>query len=115
MVSLYVPYHNPKRDQFFNLAASFVDPSLPTLLCGDNAVFDCSLDRAGSDISDTSRESTSSLVCLFDACCVVITWRYLHPPSFSFTWTRPDRSLSSRNDFIVSFHDRFSLGLLAEK
>ena len=35
---------------------------------------------------------------LFDACCVVDIWRYLHPSSSSFTWTRWNSSLASRID-----------------
>ena len=101
VVSLYAPNGNPARDQFFDLGASFVDPSVPTLLCGDfNTVFDRSLDLAGSDVSDASRESTSSLVRLYDACCGVDTWHYLHPSSSCFTWIRPDGSMSSCIDLV---------------
>ena len=101
VVSLYAPNRNPAREEFFDFVDSSVDPAIPTLLCGDfNTVFDRSLDRVGSVVSDTSRESTSSLVRLFESCCVVDSWRYLHPSSSCFTWTRPDGSLSSRIDFI---------------
>ena len=98
---VYAPNRNPARDCFFDFVASSVDPSVPTLLCGDfNTVFDRSLDRSGSVVSDTSRESTASLVRLFESCCVTDLWRYLHPSSSCFTWSRPDGSLSSRIDFI---------------
>ena len=101
VVSLYAPNRNPARDSFFDLVASFVDPSVPTLICGDfNTVFDRSLDRLGSDAADSSRESTAALVRLFDSCCVSDIWRYLHPSSSSFTWSKPDGSLSSRIDFV---------------
>ena len=89
VVSLYAPNRNPARDSFFDLVASFVDPSVPTLICGDfNTVFDRSLDRLGSDAADSSRESTAALVRLFDSCCVSDIWRYLHPSSSSFTWSK---------------------------
>ena len=101
VVSLYAPNRNPARDQFFDFVSSSVDPSVPTLLCGDfNVVFDRALDRVGSSSSDSSRESTAALVRLFDSCCVIDTWRYLHPSSHCFTWSRSDGSMSSRIDFV---------------
>ena len=101
VVSLYAPNRNPARDQFFDLASCFVDPSVPTLLCRDlNTVFDRALDRSGSDASDSSRESTAALVRFFDSSCVIDAWRYLHPSSSCFTWFKPDGSLSSRIDFV---------------
>ena len=72
---------------------------VPTILCGDfNAVFDRSVDRFGSDPSDLFRESFSSLQDLFDACCTVDIWRYLHPSSSGFSWTRWDGSRASHID-----------------
>ena len=54
---IYAPNRNPARDQFFDNLQTKVDPSVPTILCGDfNAVFDRSLDHLGSDPSDLSRE-----------------------------------------------------------
>ena len=101
VVSLYAPNRNPARDEFFEQVSSWVDPSVPTILCGDfNTVFDRSLDRAGSDASDTSRESSSTLSHLFDVCCVIDTWRYFHPSSSGFTWMSSDGSVSSRIDLI---------------
>ena len=76
-----------------------VDPSVPTLLCGDfNAVFDRLLDRVGSDPFDTARESSVALSRLFSSCCVLDIWRYLHPSSNSFTWSRWNGLVSSRID-----------------
>ena len=70
------PNRNPARDQFFDDLQAKVDPSVPTILCGDfNAVFDWSVDPFGSDPSDLSCESFSSLQDLFDACCTVDIWR----------------------------------------
>ena len=94
---IYAPNHNPARDQFLDDLQAKVDPSVPTILYGDfNAVFDRSVDRFGSDPSDLSRESLYSLRDLFDACCTVDIWRYLHPSSSSFSWTRWDGSRASR-------------------
>ena len=46
----------------------------------------------------TCRVSFSSLRDLFDAFCIVDIWRYLHPSSSSFSWTRWDGSRASRID-----------------
>ena len=101
VVSLYAPNRNPARDQFFDEVIPFVDLAIPTVLCGDfNTVFDRSMDRRGSDASDVSRESTAALVHLFDSCCVIDTWHYLHPSSSCYTWLSPDGSVSSRIDYI---------------
>ena len=102
---MYAPNRNPARDQFFGDLHSKIDLSIPTILCGDfNEVFDLSVDRAGSDPSVSSRDSSSSLKYLFNDCCVVDIWRYLHPSSVGFTWTRWDGSLASRIDlFDVPF------------
>ena len=96
---IYAPNRNPARDQFFDDLQSKVDPSVPTILCGDfNAVFDQSVDQFGSNPSDQSRESSTSLQNLFDACCTVDIWRYLHPSSSRFSWTRWDGTCASRID-----------------
>ena len=96
---VYAPNRNPARDQFFGDLHSKIDPSIPTILCGDfNEVFDRSLDRAGSDPPVSPRDGSSSLKYLFDDCWVVDIWRYLHPSSVGFTWTRWDGSLASHID-----------------
>ena len=101
VVSLYAPNRNPVRNQFLEQLADEVDPSIPTLLCGDfNTVFDRNLDRSGSDSSDTWRESSAALTTLFQSCCCIDAWRYLHPTSAGFSWTRLDGSISSRIDLI---------------
>jgi len=101
VVSLYAPNRNPARDQFLDRVVEWVDPSIPTVLCGDfNTVFDRQVDRVGSVGDDVSRESTLALVRLFEACCATDIWRYLHPSSSGFTWTRPDGSVSSRIDLV---------------
>ena len=96
---IYAPNRNPDRDSFFEDVSDLVDPSVPTLLVGDfNTVFDRSKDRRGSDPLDSGRESSARTKALFDSCCVVDIWRYLHPDSFSFTWTKWDGSIASRID-----------------
>ena len=101
VISLYAPNRNPARNQFLEQVSTWVDPSVPTFLCGDfNTVFDRSLDRAGSDASDTSRESFFTLLHLFDVCCVIDTSHNFHPSSSGFTWMSADGSVSSHIDFI---------------
>ena len=86
---VYAPNRNPARDQFVVDLHSKIDPSIPTGLCGDfNEVFDRSLDHAGGGLSVSPRDSSSSLKYLFEDCCVIDIWRYLHPSSSGFTWTR---------------------------
>ena len=98
---IYCPNRNPARDQFLDDLYTRLDPSIPTILAGDfNTVFDRSLDRAGSDPSDSSQESSSSLSNLFDSCCIIDIWRYLHPSSPGFTWTRWNGSSASRIDLL---------------
>ena len=95
VVCLYEPNRNPVRDSFFD--DFHLDPSVPTVLCGDfNTVFDRSKDRHGSHMDDICRESCIALRHLYDSCCVIDVWRHMHPGSSGFTWTRWDGSLSSR-------------------
>lgn len=99
--SIYAPNHNPDRDCFFEDVVDSIDPTIPTLLCGDfNTVFDRTADRRGSCPLDTSHESTAGLVSLFSECSVVDVWRSLHPTDQCFTWTKPDGSIASRIDLI---------------
>ena len=101
VASLYAPNCNPVRDLFFAEVIPFVDPAVPTVLFGDlNTVFNRSMDHRSSDVSDHSRESTAALVHLFDSCCVIDTWRYVHPSSPCCTWLSPDGSISSGIDYI---------------
>ena len=98
---LYAPNRNPAKDHFFDYVLDVVNPDPPTILCGDfNTVFDRGLDRSGSDVDDSSRESTPSLIRLFHACAVVNIWSALHPPDSSFTWLRPNGSVASSIDLV---------------
>ena len=99
VASIYAPNRNPDRDDFFVRCANAIDPSVPTLLCGDfNTVFDRVVDRRGSCPFDVSRESSAMLSSLFSDCCVVDIWRVLHPGVSAFSWCRPDGALASRID-----------------
>ena len=72
---------------------------IPTVLAGDfNAVFVHGLDRFGSDPSNLSGESSLSPLNLFDSCCVLDIWRYLHPTVSGFTWTRWNGTFAPRID-----------------
>ena len=72
-----------------------------TVLAGDfNTVFNRSVDHGVSVVFDTSRKSSAALARLFKEVCCEDTWRYLHPSSSAFTWSRADGSFSSRNDLI---------------
>ena len=102
---VYAPNSNPQRNQFLDDVSVRIDPSVPTVLAGDfNTVFDRSLDRRGSDPFYVSRESSCVLNRLLNACSSIDIWRYLHPTSSSYTWTRSNGSLSSRIDFILVPH-----------
>ena len=91
--------------KIFLMMSEWVDPSAPTVLCGDfNAVFDRVADRVGSDPDDTARESSVALAHLFSSCCVTDIWRYLHPSTSSFTWSRWNGLFASRIDLIGCPH-----------
>ena len=91
----YAPNRNPDRDIFLTRCGDSIDPSIPTLLCGD-----FNIDCHGSCPFDSSRESSSLLSSLFLECCVVDIWRLLHPSVSAFSWSRRDNSLASRIDLI---------------
>ena len=98
---VYAPNRNPEREEFYDDVCVRVDPSVPTVLCGDfNAVYDRLVDRVGSDPADTVRESLVALAHLFSSCCVTDIWRYLHPSTNSFTWSRWNGLVASRIDLI---------------
>lgn len=75
---------------------------LDVVSCGDlNTVFDRRLDWSGSDMDDSSRESTPSSIRLFDSCAVVDIWRPLHPSGRSFTQPRPNGAAVSRMNLVA--------------
>ena len=103
IVCIYALNRNPERDTFFTSVADLVDLAVPTVLCGDfNAVFNGALDRRGVATGSLYRDSSSALSILFRTCCVVDTWRYLHPDGISFSWMRPDGAHASRINFSVA-------------
>ena len=98
---VYAPNRNPEQDRFLEYVADNTDPSVPTILVRDfNTVFDQSLDRRGSVVGDTSRESTAALTRLFDDVYCIDIWRYLHPSTSGFTWSTADGCFSSRIDLV---------------
>ena len=80
---VYAPNSNPQRNQFLDDVSVSIDQSVPTVL---------------------ARESSCALNRLLNACSSIDIWRYLHPKSSSYTWTRSNGSLSSRIDFILVPH-----------
>ena len=86
---VYAPNRSPARDDLDEVGDR-IDPSVPTLLCGDFNTVDSGLDRTGSDPLDTSRDGSVALSHLLDGCCVVDAWRFLHPGIRAFTWSRPN-------------------------
>ena len=98
---IYAPNRNPERDLFLAQVTDNLDPGTPTILAGDfNTVFNRSLDGCGSVVVDTSRESSAALARLFKEIFCEDIWRYLHPSSSGFTWSRADGSFSSPIDLI---------------
>ena len=106
---IYAPNRNPERDLFLAHVIDNLDPGTYTVLAGDFAiVFNRSVDRGVSVVSDTSRKSSAALARLFkEVFCEQTKWRYLYPSSSGFTWSRADDSVSSRIDLIGS---PFTLG-----
>ena len=101
VVCLYAPNRNPARDNFFQTSIQRIDPSVPTVVCGDfNTVFDRTLDCRGSHPCDYSRESSQALASFFQDCCILDIWRYLHQKEIAFSWLSRDGSMSSRIDFV---------------
>ena len=93
---------NPERDNFFAQVTDNLDPGTPTILAREfNTVSNRSLDRCGSVVLDTSLESSAALARLFKEVSCEDIWRYLHPSSSGFTWSRADGSFSSRIDLIA--------------
>lgn len=96
---IFASNRNPDRDTFTS-CTDLVDLTVPMVLCGDfNAVFDRALDCWGVAAGSLYHNSSSALALLFCTCCVVDTWRHLHPDSISFSWMRPGGAHASRIDF----------------
>lgn len=94
---MYARNRNPEREEFFDDVCERVDPSIPTVLCGDfNAVFDCLLDRILPILFRRARWPWLT----FSHLVVTDIWRYLHPSINSFTWLRWNGLVASRIDLI---------------
>jgi len=75
VASIYAPYRNPERHLFLAHVTHNLDPGTPTILAGDfNTVFNRSLDRCGSVVVDTFRESSAALARLFKEICYEDIW-----------------------------------------
>ena len=99
VVCIYAPNRNPERDSFLLSCADLIDPSVPTVVCGDfNAVFDRAKDRRGNPAGSVYRDSSVALRSLFSEACVFDVWRHLHPDTVAFSWMRGDGLLASRID-----------------
>ena len=100
VVSLYAPNLRSDCLLFFPSLLPFLDPGVPTLLCGDfNSVMDPCRDRrsaGGQSMTDTS----DLLVSLFRDLSCVDVWRSCHPSQQAFTWLRPDGTRASRIDLV---------------
>ena len=78
---LYAPNHNPERDLFLAHFTDNLDPGTPTILAGDfNTIFNRSLDRCGSVVVDTSRESSAALGFLRRCAVRIFGDTFIHPP-----------------------------------
>ena len=93
---MYAPNQVQARNEFLEFCCDFIDPGIPTVVCGDfNTVIDRSTDRRGSDPLDSSRESSLDL-----SCCVSDILRDLYPLTSGLTWENTDHSRASRIDLI---------------
>ena len=95
VVSLYAPNRNPARDQFLELFPLGLIPQSPQLCVEILIPFLIVRLIARGLWLLTLLGSSSTLSWLFDECCVVDAWRYLHPSSSGYTWMSPDGSVSS--------------------
>ena len=93
---------NQKRpgEEFFASLPPLIDPTLPTILCGDfNAVVDPYRDRFGCNPeSFWAYNWPSSLSSLVDRHDLVDIWRKTRQDERSYTWRTPDGSQASRLD-----------------
>ena len=59
---VYAPNQVRARNEFFEFCCDFIDPGIPTVVCGDfNTVINRSTDRRGSEPLDSSRECSLAL------------------------------------------------------
>ena len=69
---VYAPNRDPDRGDFFHFVIDAIDPSAPTIICGDfNAVFDRAIHRGGLSTPNVRRNDSVPLTFLFRECCVL--------------------------------------------
>ena len=101
VLCVYAPNQYLVRRGFFEDLFCFSNVAIPVFLLGDfNSVFDRALDRSSSHIDFAARDTSDKLGDLFLEFNVIDIWRSLHLVSKSFTWTRPDGTMSSRIDLV---------------
>ena len=111
VVSLYAPNRRSDRISFFSSLTPFLDPGVPTLLCGDfNSVINPSLDRFNA-VPNSQTDSPDQLLALFNDVSFVDVWRSYHPSQQSFSWLSPDGSRASHIDLIYYWLSAFLVTL----
>ena len=100
VINVYGPNQKRPGEEFFASLPPFVDPTLPTILCGDfNAVVDPYRDRFGCNPESLwAYNWPSSLASFVDRNDLVDIWRQHHPEERCYTWRRADGSQASRLD-----------------
>ena len=100
ITNIYGPNRKQLGEEFFEEILPLMDPSLPTVLCGDfNTVPDANLDRVGCNTdSYWSYSWPLSLSLLTQGMDLVDVWRQQHPFVREYTWRRPNGQQASRLD-----------------
>ena len=100
VLNVYGPNQKRPGEEFFASLPPFVDPTLPTILCGDfNAVVDPYRNRFGCNPASLwAYNWPSSLSSFVDRHDLVDIWRRHHPEERCYTWCRADGSQASRLD-----------------
>ena len=89
-VNVYGPNQKQPGVTFFQSILPLLDPSLPTIVCGDfNTVVDATIDRIGcSPQSPWAYNWPHTLAALTTNLDLVDIWRQRHPHERAYTWTR---------------------------
>ena len=99
-VNVYGPNQKQPGVTFFQSILPLVDPSLPTIVCGDfNTVVDTTIDRIGCNPhSPWAYNWPHTLAALTTNLDLVDIWRQRHPHERAYTWTRVGGQVGSRLD-----------------
>ena len=113
LLNIYGPNQKHAGEEFFSSLHAQIDPSIPTIFCGDfNVVPDPILDRVGCNINSPWAYSWPvSLSSLMERCDLVDSWRLKHPQDRSYTWRRANGAQASRLDMFwlsSSLHEHVS-------